>query len=134
MSDYLAKTIKTYKNRKLDVSKPVELYRCLNRKGFTFSVRQNGLVVGHTSNIILRDCDLIVNESGKDRCITSKTRNVHAFVRGLINDEVFLEFSFLLRYEPYIDLGFYYKVHDEKIQITKVKCVYLADNKIYCQI
>lgn len=126
--------MKSYKNRKVDFDKPVELYRCLNRKGFTFSVRQNGLVVGHTNDIVLKHCDLIVNQSGKDRCITSKSRNVHAFVRGLISSEPFLEYSFLLGYEPYLDLGFYYKIQDEKVQIHKAKCVYLDKTNIYCQI
>ena len=61
--------MKEYKNRNLDKSLKVDFYRCLNRKGFTFSIRQNGKVVAHTDKIILKECELIVNKSAKNQCI-----------------------------------------------------------------
>ena len=54
-----------YKNRKLDNTKPVEVYRNLTRKDYKYSVRQNGLVVAHTNLLYLLDCKFKVNESGR---------------------------------------------------------------------
>lgn len=128
--------IKSFKDREVDVTKPVDLYRCLNRKGFTFSVRQGGKVVGHTSDIVLKNCELIVNKSGKQRCITSQTRNVHAFVRGTIGTREDIEnsFSFILNYNPYNDKNFFIRITDEEAEIEKCRTVYLQNNQIYCQI
>lgn len=126
--------VKPYKGRTISVLKPVEMYRCLNRTGFTFSLRQEGKVVGHTDSIALKDCDLIVNESGKNRCITNKQRNVHAYVKGYLTDYPYLSFSWLLRYNPYKDKGFFINQNDLEVEIDKDKCVYITDKKIYCQV
>ena len=89
--------ITNFKNRDVDTSKVVEFYRCLNRKGFVFSIRQEGRVVGHTNSIILKNCTLIVNKSGKRKCLKEKQRNVHAFVRGFIGDIDSVKNSFYRR-------------------------------------
>lgn len=125
--------IQKFKSRELDLSKPVEMYRCLNRKGFVFSLRQGGKVVGHTTNIILKDCEFIVNKSGKARCIKNKTRNVHAIVKGIITEEVLSKFSFILRYNPYLKIGFHFKVYDELVEIHKADVVYIKNNSIKFQ-
>ena len=125
--------ITPYKNRELDISKKVRMYRCLNRKGFIFSLNQNGKVVGHTNNIVLKDCNLIVLESGKKRCLKEKQRNIHAFVEGYLGNEndIKLSFSFLLKYNPYENKNFYTSIAGE---ISKCNVVYIKNNKIYCQI
>jgi len=121
-----------YKNRKLNLNKPVDFYRCLNRKGYIFSLRQNGLVVGHTDNIILKGCELIINQNGKQRCIKTQSRNVHAFIRGFIGniDDIKTSFSFILNYNPYIDKGFYTSLGE----INKCKTIYIQNKNILCQI
>lgn len=122
-----------YKSRKIDIDKKVRMYRCLNKKGFVFSLSQNKKVVGHTTNIVLKNCKLIVMESGKNRCIKEKQRNVHAFVEGYIGteDDIKLTFSFLLEYNPFEDKKFYTIYCDD---LTGCEIVYLKNNKIYCQI
>lgn len=74
--------VKSYKNRTLNPTKPVEVYRNLNKKGVVYSVRQDGLVVGHTEKIYLVDAEFIVNQSGRKRAVKEQKRNVHAFIRG----------------------------------------------------
>lgn len=54
-----------YKNRELDRTKAVEIYRNLTRKDYKYSVRQNGLVVAHANILYLEDCTFKVNESGR---------------------------------------------------------------------
>lgn len=75
-------SIRLYKGRNLDHGARVEVYRNLRMKGRMYSVRQNGLVVGHTSRINLRNCCFVVNESGRQRVLKSRRKNVHAFVVG----------------------------------------------------
>lgn len=124
--------ITSYKNREIDYNKPVEFYRCLNRKGFVFSIRQNSLVVGHSNNIILKDCSLVVNESGKKRCLKDKERNVHAYIKGMIGsfNDIKSSFSFNLSYNPYLERGF----HTSNGDLDKCEVVYISQNKILCQL
>jgi hypothetical protein len=123
--------MESFKNRKLDVTKPVEMYRCLNRKGFVFSIRQNGLVIGHTSKIVLKNCKLIVNQAGKQRSIETHSRNVHAFIKGLIGEynDIKLSFSYLVNYNPFSNENF---VINGK-EVDNCNLIYLQENKIYAQ-
>src|SRR5690554_667673 len=75
---------KPYKNREINLEKEVEVYRCLNRKGKVYSIKQDGLVVAHTDALTMRDVKFIINQSGKKRCIDKKVRNVHAYIKGKI--------------------------------------------------
>lgn len=73
----------TFKNRVIDYSKPVEVYRCLNRKGFIFSVRQNNFVVAHTAHFVLKDCEFIINEYGKQKYVKQKeTMSQHVVLKS----------------------------------------------------
>lgn len=96
-----------FKSRSIDPTKPVDVYRCLNRKGKVYSIRQNGLVVAHTERLILTGCTFIVNPGGKRRAIESQERNVHAYVRGMITEERPKGAKLNLKYNPYNERGFY---------------------------
>lgn len=99
--------IRIYKGRTVDWTKPVEVYRCLNRKGKMFSIRQEGYVVGHSQHIGLSDCSFIINQSGKKRCMTTGERNVHAFIRGMLTGGLEQTPSFeRVSYYPYGEAGF----------------------------
>lgn len=108
--------ISYYKNRSIDFSQPVYVYRCLNRKGRIFSVKQNGLVVAHTDRITVNNVHLIVNKFAKQRAIKEHTRNVHAYIYGMLPenqfDEKYIEkhinynSSAKLYYNPYSDKEF----------------------------
>lgn len=83
--------IKPYLKRSIDYTAFVEVYRCLTRKGKVYSIRQFGVVVGHTKAIILRNTDFIVQKGGQKRARESKSRNVHAFIRGYIDPYGYFE-------------------------------------------
>lgn len=70
-----------YKGRVLESNVPVEVYRNLHNG--MLSVRQRGLVVAHVHTIDLIDVTFKVNESGRQRVIRDKKKNVHAFVCGI---------------------------------------------------
>lgn len=95
--------ITPYKGRSLDTSKPVDVYRCLNRSGYTYSIKQGSYVVGHCNYIVLEDCQFIVNESGQQRARREQVRNVHAVIRGYVCETRLpnnLEFK-TFKYNPY---------------------------------
>jgi hypothetical protein len=76
--------IEAYKGREVCKAKAVEVYRNLHRGGY--SVRQNGLVVGHTDAVMLKDAEFVVNAAGHKRYLREGVRNVHAWVRGHITE------------------------------------------------
>lgn len=123
--------MKSYKGRYVDYSKPVEIYRCLNRKGKIFTVRQKGKVVAHIDNIILKNCEFIVNEKGKVRCITTNQRNVHAYIKGFIGncDDIPLSFGFLVDYDPFLKTKFYSKLYN--FEFKKAKAIHIKDGCVY---
>lgn len=124
--------IDPYKERAVDLNRPVEMYRCLNRSGFTFSIRQFGQVVGHTSDIVLKDCVFRVSKGGKKRCIEEKTRNVHAYIKGTvgIKEDIFMTASFKLDYDPYSELGFNSPTLGE---VNSARVVYMVNNRMMFQ-
>jgi hypothetical protein len=94
--------IKPFKNRRVNKSKPVYIYRNLNQKGVVYSLRQNGLVVGHTTALNLKNCDFRINKKGQKRVRKEKHKNVHAFIKGLIcsNNQ---RMNYKIQYNPYLN-------------------------------
>lgn len=74
--------IRPFKNRAINPSFKVRVHRNLHNG--MYSVVQHGLVVAHASHIVLSDCEFVVNESGRQRVIRDKRKNVHAFVVGYL--------------------------------------------------
>ena len=94
------------KRYKIDYSKPVRVYKNLN-KG-CWSIQQNGLVKAYSDEINLFNCEFLVNEKDRQRVIKTKRKNVHAFVEGYIwNTPVDLNRE--VSYNPYIRDSFYDK-------------------------
>jgi len=125
--------MESYKNRILDKSKPVQMYRCLNRSGFTFSIKQFGKVIGHTDKVVLVKCSFHVNPSGKKKCLDTKEKNVHAYVKGYVAsaDEIKNSISYNLLYDSFSELGF----HGECFgNLTVAAVVYVEDGKIVFQL
>lgn len=85
MNTGLDNTFIPFKNRTLDMESRVEIYRNLHG-GETkkYSIRQNGLVVGHTNQIIIFDVEFKVSKSGQTKVRQTKIKNVHAFVSGIV--------------------------------------------------
>lgn len=76
--------IEPYKGRKIDPKKRIEVYRNINRPGPLpwYSIRQDGLVVGHTQDITLKNVYFVVREAGRQRVLKTGRKNVHAWVVG----------------------------------------------------
>jgi len=80
-SDPVTDTLKEVRSH-IDVSKAVYVYRNLHKR--CFSVKQGGLVRCHTEYMCMKDVKFVVSESGRQRVITEKVKNVHAFVKGMV--------------------------------------------------
>lgn len=79
-------------NRNLDFSKPVQVYRNLNKCKLhdknckVYSVKQKGLVVGYCDWIALKDCILHTNQKGFDRVRQTGRREVVSWISGTITN------------------------------------------------
>lgn len=60
------------------------VYRNINNGMISIRCTKNNLVVGHAASVDLIDCKYIVFDSGRDRVLKEKRKNVHAFVEGEI--------------------------------------------------
>ena len=65
---------------------PIEIYRNLHGgESRKYSIRQNGLVVAHTNQIMIRDAVFKVAKRGKLKVRETKKKNVHATITGTIS-------------------------------------------------
>lgn len=103
---------KTYKNRSIDFTKQVKIYKNLHNG--LFSVMQNGLVVAHVESFVMNNVSFKVNESGRQRVLKEKKKNVHAFIVGTLQNvnNVLIESLnniSAISYNPYKSSNFYFK-------------------------
>jgi len=110
--------------------KRVEIYRNLHKKGIVYSIRDqsSGLVIGYTSNLNLKDVKFKVNQSGRNRVLKEKRKNVHAVIQGTITSGGTSQKGRLITYNPYTSNQFFLKNNPsvkvyfaDKVNITKGK-------------
>lgn len=100
-----------YKNRTIDFTSTVKVYRNLNKKGVWYSLVQNGLTVAHASAVCLNDCSFNVNEKTRQWVIRNNRKVFHAYIEGTIQPS-FIEtttnndLSAIIKYNPYKHMGF----------------------------
>lgn len=102
----------SYKDRILDVTKPLKLYRNLTKKGTWYSLIQDGKTVAHTNAICLRDCTFHVNEKARQRVIAKRKKEFHAYIlgyyatSGMGTTAAKNNLSVHIKYNPYKNVGF----------------------------
>lgn len=116
--------IRSYKGRKVDEGKVVSVYRNLNNG--LLSIRQDGLVVGHSEELYLKVGEYKVSEEGRKRVLKEKVKNVHASIEGKIISEQ--EFNRIkngegveIYYNPYKVAKFTEKVSGEEASSELIK-------------
>ena len=106
-----------YKNRELDSSKPVKVYRNLHNN--LLSVMQDNLVVAHAEELHLKDVSFHVQKAGQKKCRETRSKTVHAYAKGFINPEqAFYEKHNRISYNPYKNDGFTNSNGEEVIFIS----------------
>lgn len=95
----------------------VRIYWNLHKK--MYSVVYKGRVVSHTTDINLKDVTFVVRQSGRERVLREKKKNVHAYVVGKIVDDREVWFSQgnydTISYNPYQSDSFRNVTRDEPI-------------------
>lgn len=88
----------TFRRRRLLRSEPVEVYRNLQRGGY--SIRQRGRVVAHADEVALALAIFHVSEAGRQRVLATGHKNVHAWIRGVLIGPPCLPLERSVRYNP----------------------------------
>jgi len=128
--------INSFKNRTIDYTKKVYVYRNLNCKSndVIYSIMQDGLVVGHSSHFAMYKCEFIVRPAGKNKARQTKKRNVHAFIKGYLDYNISLGgSSYKLKYNPFLELGFTLCNEKSNKQILRSDLVWISKNEIICE-
>ena len=117
------------KGRELRDGQRIFVYFNLHKKCFSVKDVRTGLVVAHTDEISMRDVTFKVSESGRQRVLSEKRKNVHAGVLGEYWEGGWGTIGFnTVTYNPYKAGHFYSKDNNEKV--TKGDWVKLIDKKI----
>lgn len=125
-----------FKNRAIDFSKSVQIYRNLTKKSVRYSIRQFGKVVGHSNRLYLENCHFIVNESGRQWVLKNHKKTVHAVIQGFLTASAEKEIKTheqlpcIITYNPYKNDSFVCEnlFIGELIKVNKAKFVF-ADEK-----
>lgn len=111
-------------------------YRNLNR-GELFSTKHRGIVEGYSVMAVIHNASFQVSDAGRQRCLSTKKRNVHAFVVSNEMPQALCKREFLppmdelaeVKYNPYRADTF---VNTRTGQpITEAQWVYLIDGRCY---
>ena len=102
----------------------VDVYFNVTRK--VFSIRQDGIVIAHRSNLFLTHSKFIVRESGQKRVRETGHKNVHAFVRVMWDQKEYRSFKDMMlwrkvSYNPKRDDFFMVQSKSDPSQYEEVK-------------
>ena len=105
----------------------------------TFSIQKNGIVVLHVDYVKLKNVEFRVRVGGKEKVRKEKSKNVHAFVIGTLED--FCEYPCenipqepdgeVVTYNPYLFDSFVFKKTKEPVFFAKTVEMVNSKNKIY---
>lgn len=90
-----------YKGRSVNEGQRVKVYRNLHRGGYSIVDVKSGLVLGYADNITLFLARFTVRESGRQRVLQEKRKNVHAYVTGTLVSTVGRPYNHEAYYNPY---------------------------------
>lgn len=105
----------------------VKVYR--NLKNGLFSVQFGGLVVAHLATVQLRGVLFKVSESARQRVLTQRQRNVHAYAIGTFTTAAQPLATELISYNPYT-AGHFFCV-ESQAPIHYATTVVLCNGKAY---
>lgn len=123
------------KQQTIDFTSPVKVY--WNYKKKKWSVQQNGKVVSHLESLKLKTVTFQVSEAGRQRVLSQRRKNVHAFACGRIcNMNLKTQPVSIKRevcYDPYRRMYFFEKESKRSIRpTTTVSAVILTkDGKVF---
>lgn len=106
----------------------VFVYFNLHKKNFSIKDMVTKRVVAHTDYVALSDCEFKVYESGRQRVLREKQKNVHAGIIGYyIQSELPTDSMSEVTYNPYLYDSFVLK--DNPSMKLKMADLVILDNK-----
>jgi len=125
--------ITPFKDRVIDFNKTVDVYRCLNKEGKVYSIKQGGKVIGHTSQLRLKDATFVIHKSGQEKCKVSGINSAHALVRGkvwltVVDDK---EHWNKVTYDPYNDMTYICHTTGEPFEIHHAQYVEFSEKGVF---
>jgi hypothetical protein len=111
----------------------VRVYLNLHKPNhFSIVDHKTGLVIGYSEHVTLSNCTFYIRESGRQRVIKNKRKEVHAYIIGnfitaeynLPNDQITE-----IYYNPYITETFIIKVSQQPIY--QADLVYCHNRKVF---
>lgn len=114
-----------YKDRMINIGKPIQVYRNLHKPGVVYSIRQQGRVVAYSSEVALTGCTMHVNFNAYRKIQVTRVREVHAWVEGYLTQMHFYHDK-IFSYNPY-KYPYFYDIHSLE-PVTKAPYV-LFDTK-----
>ena len=104
----------------------VEVYYNLHKN--LFSVRHKGRVIMHTYDVHIMNPTYVVRPAGRAKVIAEGKKNVHAFIRGEMCEEIFgLDGGTSVTYNPYKYNSFVNKSTEAPIYQSKVAVLHKPD-------
>lgn len=110
----------------------VEIYRNLHFPEVIYSIRdcKTRRVIGYTQNLVLENAEFIVSQTGRDRVLREKRKNVHAVIRGTpIPSGGTSHSGRLITYNPYLSNQFYLKNKPE-CKVLRARRVIITNGRI----
>ena len=116
---------------RVDVYLNLHKTRQENKKIYSLKNKRTNRVENHLSGgFFIKNASFVVSKSGRERVIKSRSKNVHAFVRGELAFGLLPSKESIAYYNPYLYESFVDFVSKEKI--TSSSLVYFCeDGKIY---
>ncbi len=120
------------------IGQPVRTYRNLNNWRMSLLYKANGSwrLAGHVEQAVLADVEFHVSQSSRDRAVRERTRNVHAYAKGVLlaqqDDRIHAPIA--LGYNPFYcpeePAFFYQKGTYQPLQ----NCSFLVirENQVFC--
>ncbi len=104
----------------IDTSRKVFVYKNLHKD--CWSIKQDGLVKAHTHDLEMWDCAFQVNAKGRAKVLEEKRKNVHAGIKGYLDDFHGVDPAALgkeVTYNPYKYDSFVDKTTEEPIYYSQ---------------
>ena len=83
----------------IDYSKKVFVYKNLHKD--CWSIKQDGLVKAHAEEVRMWDCAFQVNAKGRQKVLDEQRKNVHAGIKGYIDNDQQVPSGVEVTYNPY---------------------------------
>jgi hypothetical protein len=112
------------------IGQRVFVYRNLHKKCYSVKSLKTGRVIAHVNSIDLVNVSFRVSQSGRDRVLREKRKNVHAGVIGYISSPLSEDYSIDVTYNPYKYNSFVLKNNESPIFEAKSAHIDLSGIKI----